>query len=77
MDMMRIGLFIIAIAWLVQLVMVYRGDKSIQKLFVILYIIGVLFLVINAFNVGLVQVAWFELGTLIAAGLVLIKLLVK
>ena len=71
------GLVLIALAWLLQLYLTFRGSKEIQKGFIIFYILGVILLVINDFKSGdsyIMKVGWFELGTCVASLLVLIKI---
>lgn len=71
MNLTDIGLIVIAIAWLVQLVYSYKGNKKISNYFIIGYIIGVALLVISIFqSTGVIS--YYELGTLVAAALVLI-----
>ena len=77
MDLMYIGLPLIALAWLVQLYFVFKGKKEIRPEFIVLYILGVLFLVAGDFTTGLTTLSYFELGTFLAALLVLIKIVKK
>lgn len=72
-SLAQIGLIIIAIAWLIQLYFSFKGKREIRKEFIIAYMIGVLCLVIEDFKVGLNAMSYFEIGTFIAALLVLIK----
>ena len=76
MNMAEIGLMIIALAWLVQLVFSLKGKKEIHPWFISCYMLGVLLLVISAYMAGS-PVSYFELGTLVAAGIVLIANIVK
>jgi hypothetical protein len=60
MNLFSTGLVIIGVAWLVQLISVLRGNQSILKAFVAIYILGVLLLVINDFREGINWMGWFE-----------------
>ncbi len=71
------GLILIAIAWLVQLCFVLKGNKKIQPLFIIIYIVGVFLLAYNGFAAGGIAGAKFELASLIASVIVLIAVLAK
>lgn len=66
-----IGLAIITAAWLFQLYKVYKGDNEIKKVFIAIYMIGAALLVIDA---GMTDVALFQVITLIASALVLIRM---
>ncbi len=68
-----IGLLLITIAWLVQLYFSYKGETKITKSFIILYMLGVVFMVINGAVTNSLNSSWSELLTFLAAGLVLIK----
>ncbi|MDD3861608.1 MAG: hypothetical protein PHP74_01835 [Candidatus Gracilibacteria bacterium] len=70
------GLLIIAVAWLFQLYQVIKINKNITPIFIIGYMIGVSMLVISGY-LAKMPVSYFELGTLIAATLVLIFVLKK
>ncbi len=74
----QIGLILVAVAWLIQLVFAFRGNKDIRPEFIISYLVGVGLLVIsyiqsNTWN----AMSYLELGTFVAALLVLIKRLSK
>ena len=71
------GLILIAIAWFIQLCFVLKGNKKIQPLFIIVYIIGVFLLAYNGFVATGIAGAKFELASLIASAIVLIAVLVK
>ena len=77
MGIWGIGLFLITIAWLIQLYFVLKGDKKIQPLFIIVYMVGVFMLVYNAFVASGIAGAKFELASLIASAIVLIAVLAK
>jgi len=48
-----IGLFIIALGWLYQLILVIKGNQNIQPVFVSLYSLGVFFLIIGSDNISI------------------------
>lgn len=68
-----IGLLLITFAWIVQLYFSYKGTTKITKSFIILYMLGVAFMVANAAINDSLKSSWSELLTFVAAGLVLIK----
>lgn len=76
MNLAGIGLILIAIAWIVQLAFSWKGNKSINPLFIIIYMAGVLLLVIADY-IQTSVLSYFELLTLIAASIVLWKVLKK
>ena len=76
MNLAGIGLILIAVAWIVQLVFSWKGNKSINPLFIITYMAGVLLLVIADY-IQTSILSYFESLTLIAAGIVLWKVLKK
>ena len=72
MDWATLGLLIIALAWLVQMVFYYKGKKEIKKEFVGLYMLGVVFLLINYWvTSGIIHP--FELLTLLLSGAIFFK----
>lgn len=73
MDLSFAGLVVIAIAWLIQMRFSWNGNKEIQPMFIIFYVIGVLILV-TADYLEKSTLSYFELLTCIAAGLVLLKI---
>jgi membrane-bound ClpP family serine protease len=73
MDLVQIGLPLIAVAWLVQLFFSFRGKNDIRPEFIILYMMGVLLLVIQDSTIGLTIWSYLEIGTMVAAGLVLVR----
>ena len=77
MDIFLIGLSLIILGWLVQLFKLFKGDKGIQPVFLVLYIVGVGLLIYSDAASGITTAAIFESGTLIGALLVLIKLLMS
>ena len=76
MDISSLGLIIIALAWLVQLFFILKNKKEIQKLFIILYMLGVSILVIGIY-LSSKTISYYEIFTIIAAGIVLLKLFEK
>lgn len=70
------GLLIIAVAWLFQLYQVIKINKNISPLFIVAYMVGVGMLVISGY-LAKAPVSYFELGTLVAATIVLIFVLKK
>jgi len=69
-----IGLVLIAIGWLLQLASSWSGKRELRKRFIIFYIIGVAVLIIDSFMKGDNISAFFNLVTLILAGIVLAKI---
>lgn len=69
-----IGLSLITLAWLVQLYFSYKKPLQITKSFIILYMLGVAFLVANGAITNSLSSSWSELLTFVAAGLVLVKI---
>jgi hypothetical protein len=74
MDLFSIGLLIIALAWIVQLLFLYKKNKNLSALFVVLYMLGVAILVIGDYQITK-KISYFELITLVTSGFVFIKLL--
>ncbi len=77
MGISGIGLFLITIAWLIQLYFVLKGDKKIQPLFIIVYMVGVFMLAYDTFVASGIAGARFESASLIASTIVLIAVLAK
>ena len=73
MNLAEIGLILVAASWIVQLAFSWKGNKSINPFFIIIYISGVILLVIADYLQTNV-LSYFELLTLIAAGIVLLKI---
>ena len=76
LDLVTGGLVIIARAWLIQLYQVLKINKNISPLFVGGYMIGVGLLVVSGY-LAKMPVSYFELGTLVAAAIVLVAILRK
>lgn len=70
MNLSFIGLVLIAIAWLIQLVFSWKGNRVIHPVFIVFYMIGVLALV-AADYAATKTLSYFELLTFISAGLLL------
>lgn len=68
-----IGLTLIIVAWIFQFLFMDK-KKKIYTLFVVIYILGVAFLVYDGFSSGLKELAIANLISLIVSLLVLIKL---
>ncbi len=68
-----IGLILVCIAWIIQLYFVSKGDKEIKTSFLLIYIIGVAFLLVNEFKVSF----WLDLLSIILALVILIKVSMK
>lgn len=68
-----VGLILIIIAWIIQFILMDKR-KKIYLSFVIIYALGVAFLVYDGFSSGLVNLAIANLVSLIVSLIVLIKL---
>lgn len=66
-NLSAVGLCIITGAWLIQMVYVWRWHKELQKMFVLPYMVGVGFLVIDGFMTGLYQLASLNLLCFVVA----------
>ncbi len=73
---MLVGFGLIAVAWVIQLVYIIRGNRTVQPLFIGVYIVGVVVLAASDVVVGAVDIAYAELVTIIASLLTLVALLV-
>lgn len=73
MDLVAIGLITVGLAWLVQLVMSWKGDNKIQPAFILLYMLGV-FLMMLAGYLGNAGVSPYEVVTFVAALMVLLRI---
>ncbi|MEI7719369.1 MAG: hypothetical protein WCI72_05855 [archaeon] len=71
-----IGLSLVIIAWLVQLLTMDK-TKRVNRYFVIIYALGVLILVYDGFNTGLINLAIANLISLVVSILVLIRVMKK
>lgn len=76
LNLASAGLVVIAVAWLIQLYQVLKINRNISPLFVLGYIIGVGMLVVSGW-LAKAPVSYFELGTLVAAAIVLVVILRK
>jgi len=73
---MLAGFGLIALAWVIQLFNMTRGNRSVQPLFIGVYIVGVIILAASDVMGGDVNIAYAELVTIIASLLTLVALLV-
>jgi hypothetical protein len=76
MNLVIIGLSIIAIAWLIQIFYLWKGKKEIKPMFVIVYMLGVLVLLVNEYQSNSPTI-YYELSTLVLSGIVLIMIYFK
>lgn len=74
MDIAQIGLILIAVAWIIQLVISWKGNRELHPVFILCYMIGVLGMVIADY-LQTNTLSYFEFLTLIAAGALLIRIL--
>ncbi len=72
---MLVGFGLIAVAWVIQLVYIVRGNRTVQPLFIGVYIVGVIVLAASDVVVGAVDIAYAELVTIIASLLTLVALI--
>jgi hypothetical protein len=75
-SLMLAGFGLIALAWIIQLACIVRGNRSVQPLFIGVYLVGVVILATSDVIEGVVDIAYAELVTIIASLLVLVALLV-
>ncbi len=73
---MLVGFGLIAVAWVIQLVYIVRGNRTVQPLFIGVHIVGVIVLAASDVGVGAVDIAYAELVTIVASLLTLVALLV-
>lgn len=76
MNLAKIGLILIMVAWIVQFTFSCKGNKNINPLFIIVYMAGVSLLIIADY-IQTSILSYFEVLTLIAAGTVLWKVVKK
>jgi len=72
---MLAGFGLIALAWLIQLFYITRGNRNVQPLFISVYIVGVVFLVVSDAIGGDINIAYAESVTIIVSLLTLVVLL--
>jgi lipid-A-disaccharide synthase-like uncharacterized protein len=60
--MTSIGLIMIAVAWLIQFLLMTKKDRSVQNLFLFIYGLGSLVLVYDAYISGVGEVAIMNLS---------------
>jgi len=70
-----LGLTLVIVAWIMQLLSTIKGSKSIQPQFVLFYLIGVIFLVIDGFSAGLNDIAFLNIVCLLVSFAVFIRLI--
>ncbi len=73
---MLAGFGLIALGWILQLSYIARGTRTIQPLFISVYIIGVVVLVASDLATGAIDIAYAELVTIGASVLTLVALLI-
>ena len=73
---MLAGFSLIALAWVIQLLYILRGNRNVQPLFIGVYIVGVIILSVEDVMGGFVESAYAELVTVIASLLTLLVLVV-
>jgi len=74
--LMLAGFGFIALAWIIQLAYIVRGNRNVQPLFIGVYIAGVIILVASDVMGGVVDIAYAEVVTMIASLLTLVALFV-
>lgn len=75
-SLMLVGFGLIALAWIIQLVYIVRGNRNVQPSFISVYILGVIILAASDVMGGVVDIAYAELVTIIASLLTLVALLI-
>jgi len=75
-SLMLAGFGLIALAWVIQLAYIVRGNRNVQPLFIGVYIVGVITLAASDVIGGVVDIAYAEIVTIIASLLTLVALLV-
>ncbi|MCK9292616.1 MAG: hypothetical protein WCY27_00450 [archaeon] len=70
-----IGLSVVSIAWIIQLISTWNGEREIKKWFVFLYMIGVVSLIIDGILAGLNNIAFLNIITLLLSIAVFIRLI--
>jgi hypothetical protein len=75
-SLMLAGFCLIALAWIVQLAHIVRGNRSVQPIFIGVYVAGVIVLAASDVMGGALDIAYAELITIIASLLALVGLLV-
>jgi lipid-A-disaccharide synthase-like uncharacterized protein len=68
-----LGLIMIAIAWLIQFLLMTKKDNSVQNLFLFIYGLGTLVLVYDAFTAGMTEVAMVNVSIAALSAAVLYK----
>ncbi len=70
-----LGLSLVIIAWIFQLLATLKGSKNIQPQFVLFYLIGVIFLIMDGFSSGLNDVAFLNIVCLLVSLAVFVRLI--
>lgn len=73
-SLMLVGFGLIALAWIIQLIYIVRGNRNVQPLFIGVYVVGVIILAASDVIGGAVDIANAELVTIIASLVVLVAL---
>jgi len=71
----QLGLSLVIIAWVFQLLATLKGSKNIQPQFVLFYLIGVIFLIIDGFSAGLNDIAFLNLVCLLVSLALFVRLI--
>ncbi len=71
--MSSLGLIIIAVAWLIQFLLMNKKDRAMQNLFLFIYGLGTLVLVYDAFTMGMTEAATLHVSIAAIAAAVLYK----
>ncbi len=74
-SLMLAGFGLIALGWVIQLIYIIRGNRSVQPLFIGVYILGVVALAASDVIAGAVDIAYAEVVTIGASVLTLVALL--
>lgn len=69
------GLSLVIVAWIIQLIGTWHGDRQIRKWFVFVYMLGVIFLVANGFKSGITNTGFLNLISLLVSIAVFIRLI--
>ena len=71
----ELGLILIAVAWVAQLVVSWKGNFEIRPVFILLYMLGVLGLIVVDY-LQTSTLSYFEALTFLAAGALLVRMLI-
>jgi len=70
-----IGLSLVAIAWIIQLISTWNGEREIKKWFVFVYMIGVICLIVDGILAGINNLAFLNIIALLLSIAVFIRLI--